>query len=363
MQVIIIGGGIAGLTCAYRLHEQGISSTILEARPRLGGRILTDFPEKRPTTALDYGPTWFWDDHIHIKKLLRELRIKQFPQYARGMSIYDNGHNQRPHQFRPPANPHAFRAVGGMQQIIDKLAKKLPDENIHLNTEVTHITADKDGITVQANQNGEKVYYDADKVVVAIPPSLANSIITYDPKLPLDVYRALQETHTWMGQAMKIFLIYDTPFWRKTGLSGHSVSHYDVVGEMHDVSPANLPFGILFGFLGNNSAGRNMNREQRQQAVVDQVKRLYGWQARDYAYYGEFNWAHEHYTIGSYRAISMTNSQPNYGDPLLQDPIMDGRLFWGASEVSTVSGGYVDGAIYRGGQIAENIIEKMKADT
>ena len=40
-RIVIIGGGLAGLTCAYRLQTRGITSTIYEAAPRLGGRCFT----------------------------------------------------------------------------------------------------------------------------------------------------------------------------------------------------------------------------------------------------------------------------------------------------------------------------------
>ena len=39
--VVVIGGGLAGLAAARRLREAGLSVAILEGRPRLGGRALT----------------------------------------------------------------------------------------------------------------------------------------------------------------------------------------------------------------------------------------------------------------------------------------------------------------------------------
>src|SRR2546421_12059347 len=39
--VIIIGAGVAGLAAALELAEEGVSVQILEARPRIGGRIFT----------------------------------------------------------------------------------------------------------------------------------------------------------------------------------------------------------------------------------------------------------------------------------------------------------------------------------
>jgi len=43
--VVIIGGGIAGLSCARRLNAEGIGFTLLEATDRIGGRIKTDRKE------------------------------------------------------------------------------------------------------------------------------------------------------------------------------------------------------------------------------------------------------------------------------------------------------------------------------
>lgn len=40
--IIIIGAGIAGLTCAKYLHDRGIESLILEAGDQVGGRVRTD---------------------------------------------------------------------------------------------------------------------------------------------------------------------------------------------------------------------------------------------------------------------------------------------------------------------------------
>jgi monoamine oxidase len=40
-QVIVVGGGIAGLTAARELARHGVSCTVLEAAPRVGGRVHT----------------------------------------------------------------------------------------------------------------------------------------------------------------------------------------------------------------------------------------------------------------------------------------------------------------------------------
>lgn len=51
-QVIIIGGGVAGLNVARILTEAEIPFVLLEARDRLGGRVDT-------VDGCDLGPSWF----------------------------------------------------------------------------------------------------------------------------------------------------------------------------------------------------------------------------------------------------------------------------------------------------------------
>ena len=40
-RIVIVGGGVAGCTCAYRLQQSGIASTLYEASDRIGGRTWT----------------------------------------------------------------------------------------------------------------------------------------------------------------------------------------------------------------------------------------------------------------------------------------------------------------------------------
>ena len=37
-RIVVVGGGLAGLTCAYRLKQAGVTAELHEASDRLGGR-------------------------------------------------------------------------------------------------------------------------------------------------------------------------------------------------------------------------------------------------------------------------------------------------------------------------------------
>ena len=78
-RVVIVGGGITGLTAAYRLLRAGrdaagapFSVTVLEARARLGGNILT---ERRDGCVLDGGPDAFIAARPQATKLCKELGL------------------------------------------------------------------------------------------------------------------------------------------------------------------------------------------------------------------------------------------------------------------------------------------------
>src|SRR5579872_3467894 len=71
--VAIIGGGISGLSAAYYLSKAGISSTLLEPRPRLGGVIQT---ERIQNCVVEAGPDSFLSAKPWAMDLIRELGME-----------------------------------------------------------------------------------------------------------------------------------------------------------------------------------------------------------------------------------------------------------------------------------------------
>src|SRR5262245_11909133 len=74
-RVAVVGAGLAGLTCAYRLRQAGISATVYEANERLGGRCWTrrgDFAEGQ---IAEHGGELIDQSHTTIRQLAQELGL------------------------------------------------------------------------------------------------------------------------------------------------------------------------------------------------------------------------------------------------------------------------------------------------
>ena len=86
--VIIVGGGLSGLTAARKLQELNIDFTLLEASDRIGGRIKTDVIDG---FRLDYGFQVLLTAYPEAKRWLdyKKLNLRSFDPGA--MLLYPDG--------------------------------------------------------------------------------------------------------------------------------------------------------------------------------------------------------------------------------------------------------------------------------
>lgn len=77
--VTIIGAGLAGLAAALELHRAGLPTAVLEARDRVGGRVITLRDGFRAGQIAEGGGEFIEDFHHRMIELVEEFRLKLEP--------------------------------------------------------------------------------------------------------------------------------------------------------------------------------------------------------------------------------------------------------------------------------------------
>jgi len=73
---IVIGAGLSGLAAAYSLKQAGWQVIVVEARNRIGGRVLTHSFSQNPGLTCELGGEWIGMGHQRIQALCREFNIE-----------------------------------------------------------------------------------------------------------------------------------------------------------------------------------------------------------------------------------------------------------------------------------------------
>lgn len=356
-EVVVVGGGLAGLTAADALHAAGMSVRLVEARAAVGGRIRTLAPEGLDDAWFDLGATWHWSDQPAVRALAEDLWVESFAQFRRGLAVVDDasaGPSPTTVDLPPPA-PSEHRFVGGAHVLCRRLAARLPAGAMWLSTEVTAIgrAGDRMVVVTDEDENGVDREVTADFAVVAVPPRLAAQDIAFTPPLGDDLVRAMSATPTWMARAHKCVAVYESAFWREAGRSGLAFSRAGPLIEVHDACTADGAVAGLWGFLSADHAHRDPGFDERTHSVFDQLGRLFGPEAADPVQYFERDWSEDPYTNDE---VIWVDEPAAYGDAAFTRPAMNGRLFWAGAETSAIGGGHMEGAVRSGQRAAASVL-------
>lgn len=80
--VIVVGAGLSGLCAARELVRQGKNTLVLEARDRVGGRMVRK--SVMGGGWIDLGGQWIGPSHVDVLSVAESLGIKHFDSYAQG---------------------------------------------------------------------------------------------------------------------------------------------------------------------------------------------------------------------------------------------------------------------------------------
>jgi monoamine oxidase len=143
--VVVAGAGLAGLVAARRLGERGRSVVVLEARPRVGGRILN--ATVTDGASVEVGGQWVGPAQDRVLALAEELGVQTFPTFDEGKSVLElRGRRKRYSGTIPRVGPFVLADIARARRRLQKLASRL-------DTEAPWLTADAatlDGRTLQS---------------------------------------------------------------------------------------------------------------------------------------------------------------------------------------------------------------------
>ncbi|HEU4977377.1 MAG TPA: FAD-dependent oxidoreductase [Solirubrobacteraceae bacterium] len=252
--------------------------------------------------------------------------------------------------FDTRAGAQQDRIVGGSQIVALKMAQDL-GRRVVLASPVRRIAQGAGRVRVDS----DRYTVHAKHAIVAIPPTLAGRI-DYSPILPAERDQLMQRLG--QGSLTKVAAVYPTPFWREQGLNGTAVSTDGLVSATFDDSPPSGKPGVLFGFVGGDSARayNAMSPSDGRDAVLGEFATLFGDQAKSPTAYFDTRWTGEQWTRGCPVAIAGPGTLLAYG-PWIRRPI--DRIHWAGTETSTYWNGYMDGAVRSGERAAQEVLDAL----
>nr|WP_302849613.1 FAD-dependent oxidoreductase [Polaribacter sp. L3A8] len=195
-----------------------------------------------------------------------------------------------------------------------------------------------------------------DIVVSTIPPQLLVNSVSFSTKLDTNLIKIANNTYTWMKDSIKFAIVYKTPFWKEQGLSGVSFSNVGPFTEMYDHSNFENNKFALMGFL--NGALVNESKEAREELIRAQLFKFFGEQGINYLSYEDKVWNKE--KLVNFENDHFINPHFNNGHSIYQQEFLNGKFIVAGSETSASYGGYMEGAIYRGNEISEQLKNKFQ---
>lgn len=371
LDVVIVGGGLSGLSLAQRLHRQQRTFALFEAGDRFGGRILSRSHPGSQQGAPDVfrndlGPSWVWpDEQQRIAAFVLEHGLKTYPQWQQGKSLYHSDRQLAAQSFVDRSTyANARRIAGGSYSLIETLLAQLPAEALHLQHRLLALTDCGDHVELKFDNPMQTVTLKARRAVLTIPPRLLLAGVEFEPALNPRLQQLMSDTATWMAGHAKAVISYAKPFWRQADFSGNAYANYRgaALAEIFDACSESGELAALSGFFALPAALRRHYQADLEALIVEQLVRLFGPEAAYPTTVVIQDWFAEPYTATPEDEMPPP-SHPQYGHPWLQLDHWNDKLFFGGTETATEFGGYLEGALAAAERVATALLVSDRCKT
>lgn len=247
------------------------------------------------------------------------------------------------------------RVVGGASVVCDAIAAHLGDR-VLVGQPVRSIQYRADEVTVTTRAGRE---YSAGRAILTLPAPLAGRL-EYSPPMPTPRERLTQLAHAI--SVVKLYLVYERPFWRDSGLSGEGVIDDGPIRVVLDNTPAGYDHGVLVAFIEKADSTRVglLDADSRRAAFVSVAIRLFGPSAGAPLEYLERDWSTKEFASGCYSGHFAPGTWTGYG-PAVTTPV--GPLHWAGTETATEWTGYMEGAVQSGLRVAGEVLDSLSRST
>jgi monoamine oxidase len=124
VDTVVVGAGISGLVAARQIARAGRSVLVLEARDRVGGRVLNHTLANG--SVIESGGAFVGPTQDHILALAAELGVQTFKEYAQGDNVYISGSITMRYTGTVPPDPTILADAANLQLQLDTLSKQVP---------------------------------------------------------------------------------------------------------------------------------------------------------------------------------------------------------------------------------------------